>query len=92
MYDVCSLHHNALAYGTCARSAHGSQNCTTLSIIVPFIGNGAFLCANDVVVDLPCRKDATKVFFREVNTNKYIINAVVTSSYTRFENIILNSF
>ena len=43
-----------------------------LSIICPFTGNGAFLCVNDVVVDLPCRKDATKIFFREGNTNKYI--------------------
>ena len=30
----------------------------------PFIGNGTFLCAN--VVDLPCGKDATKVFFAKL--------------------------
>ena len=36
-------------------------------------------------------KDASKVFFREVNTNKYIINTILMSSYTWFENIMLNS-
>ena len=71
----------SLAYGTRARSARGSES-PILSIIFPFIGNGAFLCANEVVVDLPCRKDAAKVFFCEVNTNKYFINTVLTSSYT----------
>ena len=30
-----------------------------------------FVFVNDVVVGLPCRKDVVKVFFREVNTNKY---------------------
>ena len=58
-----------LAWGARARSARGSQNCAILSIIFPFIGNGACLCTNDV-------------FFREVNTNKYSINTVLTSSYT----------
>ena len=52
-----------LAYGTHARSALGSQNCAILSILCPFTGNSAFrLCVNDIVVDLPRRKDATKVF------------------------------
>ena len=52
-----------LAYETRARSARGSQNCAILSIICPFTGNSAFwLCVNDIVVDLPRRKDATKVF------------------------------
>ena len=56
----------------------------------PFHRKRCILSANDVVVDLPCQKDATKVFLRDVNTNKYIMNTVLTSSYTRFENIILN--
>ena len=74
---------NALAYGTRARSARGSQNRAILSIICPFTGNRAFrLCVNDIVVDLPRRKDATKVFIREVSTTKYIINMVLPSSYT----------
>ena len=47
----------------CIHSARGSENCAILSILCSFTGNGAFLCVNDVVVDLPCRKDATKVFF-----------------------------
>ena len=34
--------------------------------LCPFTGNGAFRCINDVVVDLPCRKDAIKVFFRGI--------------------------
>ena len=59
----------------------GSQNCAILSIIFPFTGNGAFLWVNDVVVDLSCQRDATKIFFREVNKNKYIINTVLMSSY-----------
>ena len=45
-------------------------DCAILSIIFPLTGNGAFLCVQDVVVDLPWRKDANKVFFREVNANK----------------------
>ena len=45
-----------------------------------FARNSAFLCVNDVVVNLPCRLDTIKVFFRKVNTNKYIINTVLTSS------------
>ena len=70
-----------LAYGTRARSARGSQNCAILSIICPFTGNSAFgLCVNDVVLGVPCRKDATEVFFCEVHTNKYIINTVLPSS------------
>ena len=52
-------------------SARGSQNCATLSIICSFTGNSAFLCVNDVVVDL-----------RYVSTNKYINNTVFTSSRT----------
>lgn len=72
-----------LAHGTRARSAHESQNCAILSINCPFTENSAFwLCVNDIVVDLPRRKDATKVFVREVNTTKYIINAVLPSSHT----------
>ena len=72
-----------LAYGTRARSARGSQNRAILSIICPFTGNRAFrLCVNDIVVDLSRRKDATKVFIREVSTTKYIINMVLPSSYT----------
>ena len=43
--------------------ARGSQNCAILSILCPFSENRAFLCVNDVVVDLPCGKDTTKVFF-----------------------------
>ena len=79
------------AYGTRASSARGSQNCAILSILCPIAGNGAFLLVNEVVVHLPCRKDAIKVFFREVKTNKYIIDTVLTSSYTLFENTRLNS-
>ena len=57
-----------------------------LSIICPFTLNGAFLCVNDVV-HVPCLNwDGTYVFFREVNTNKYIINTALTSSYTWLEN------
>ena len=49
-------------------------------------GNGAFLCINDVVVDLPCRKDASKVFFREVNTNilsksRYNVDLILVMYY-----------
>ena len=44
-----------------------------------------------VFVDLSRRKDATKVFIREVSTTKYIINMVLPSSYTWFENASLNS-
>ena len=44
-----------------------------------------------VFVDLSRRKDATKVFIREVSTTKYIINMVLQSSYTLFENASLNS-
>ena len=57
------------------------SNCAIQSIICPFTGNSAFrLCVNDVVFGVPCRKDATEVFFCEVHTNKYIINAVLPSS------------
>ena len=80
-FSMKSVHIISRAYGTRARSARDSHNCAILSIICPFIGNGAFLCVSDVVVDIPCRKDATKVLFREVNTNKYIINTVLTSPY-----------
>ena len=77
------------AYGTRPRS---SQNCAIVSILCPIAGNGAFLCVNDVVyVHLHCRKDAIKVFFREVNTNKYTIITVLTSSYTLFQNTRQNS-
>ena len=70
-----------LANGTRARSARGSQNCAILSIICPFTGNSAFrLCVNDPVLGVPCRKDATEVFFCEVHTSKYIINTVLPSS------------
>ena len=70
-----------LAHGTRARSARGSQNCAILSIICPFTGNSPFrLRVNNVVLGLPCRKDATEVFFCEVHTNKYIINTVLPSS------------
>ena len=56
-----------LAYGTRARSARGSQNCAILSIIHLFTTNGAFwLSVNSVVVYLPWRKDATKVFFTKL--------------------------
>ena len=56
---LSSVYH-LLAYGTRARSARGSQNCAILSILCPFNGNGAHLRVNDVVVDLPCRKDVIK--------------------------------
>ena len=79
--DICKSFLLTLAYGTRARGARGSQKCAILSIICPFTTNGAFLCVNDVVVHLRCRKDAIKVFL-EVNTNKDIINTVLTSSYT----------
>ena len=36
-------------------------------------------------------KDAMKVLFCDVNTKKYIINTVLTTSYTLFENNGLNS-
>ena len=39
-------------------------------------------CISVVRVDLPRRKEAIKVFIREVNSNKYIINTVLPSSYT----------
>ena len=42
-------------------------------IICPFTRNGAFLCVNDVVVDLVCRK------LTQINT---FINTGLTSSYT----------
>ena len=58
-----SLEQATQIYGTRARSACDSQNCAILSIICPFTGNGAFLCVNDVVVDLLYRKDATKLFY-----------------------------
>ena len=77
-FSMKSVHIISRAYGTRARSARDSHNCAILSIICPFI---AFPCVSDVVVDIPCRKDATKVLFREVNTNKYIINTVLTSPY-----------
>ena len=69
-----------LAYGTRVRCPRGSQNCAVLSILCPFTGNGTFLCVNDVVVDLSCRKDTLKVFFLKVNINKCIINTILTSS------------
>ena len=82
-YKVQHYHHGYLAYGTRVRSARGSQNRAILSIICPFTGNRAFwLCVNDIVVDLSRRKDATKVFIREVSTTKYIINMALPSSYT----------
>ena len=57
----------SLAYGTRARSARGGENRAILSIICTFTGNRAFrLCVNDIVVDLPRRKDATKVFIRKI--------------------------
>ena len=62
---------NLRAYGTRARSARGSQNCTVLSIIFPFTGNSALQCVNDLVVDLHCRKDAIHVFFCEVKDGAY---------------------
>ena len=43
-----------------------------------------------LVVDLPRRKDATKVFIREVNSNKYVLKTVLSSSCTWFENTSLN--
>ena len=56
-----------LAYGTRARSARGSQNCAILSIIPILTAKGAFwLSVNSVVVYLPCRKDATEVFFAKL--------------------------
>ena len=72
---------SSLAYGTRARSAGGSQNCAILSMLCPFTGNGALLCVNAVVVDLPSGKDAIKVLFCGVNTKKYIFNTVLTTSY-----------
>ena len=39
-------------------------------------------CISVVRVDLPRRKEAIKVFIREVNSNNYIINTVLPSSYT----------
>ena len=80
---IIFLNWTVLAYGTRARNARGSQNCAILSIIRLFTGKGALcLSVNNVVVSLPCRKDATKVFFREVNANKDIMNTVLPSFYT----------
>ena len=39
-------------------------------------------CISVVRVDLHRRKEAIKVFIREVNSNKYIINTVLPSSYS----------
>ena len=89
--DFGSVGRKSRAYGTQARSVRGSQNrlCYPDNPF-PLHWKRCMRCVKDVAVDLPCRKDAIKVPFREVNTNKYIINTVLTTSYTLFENTRLN--